>query len=343
MFDSFAYFLSSIPSFLFPVFASYKALKSADPALLTPWLMYWVVLAVFLFCESWFGFILFWIPFYGYARLVFHLYLVLPQIQGATYLYRLYVDPFLHRNELAIDNFISAAHDKARTAGLAYVSQGIDYVKHAVFNVPKEPTPPPTPAAYNYAQSLFARFTMPEARPVGATSGSSDFYGLLASAVGAAASSSVQSRDAASSTRTLIPDSVQGAERLSFIEAQRNRLSLLLTALDKEAIQLQPTRSSQHVPSSGMSSRKSEPDFEKIDKTSLGDASESYSATGERISMGKRTTSSGWRPWVFGAAAAVAGARTPAAEKRADDEGEDVGAAHARDTGRSSGFEGGHL
>lgn len=50
----------SIPTFLFPVFASYKALKTSDPALLTPWLMYWVVLACALFVESWLGFILFW-------------------------------------------------------------------------------------------------------------------------------------------------------------------------------------------------------------------------------------------------------------------------------------------
>lgn len=53
-------FFSSIPTFLFPLFASYKALKTSDPALLTPWLMYWVVLAIALFAESWLGFILVW-------------------------------------------------------------------------------------------------------------------------------------------------------------------------------------------------------------------------------------------------------------------------------------------
>jgi receptor expression-enhancing protein 1/2/3/4 len=51
---------SSIPTFVFPVFASYKALKTSDPALLTPWLMYWVVLACALLVESWVGFILVW-------------------------------------------------------------------------------------------------------------------------------------------------------------------------------------------------------------------------------------------------------------------------------------------
>jgi hypothetical protein len=51
---------SSIASFLFPIFASYKALKTSDPAQLTPWLMYWVVFSCFLLAESWVGFVLSW-------------------------------------------------------------------------------------------------------------------------------------------------------------------------------------------------------------------------------------------------------------------------------------------
>jgi uncharacterized membrane protein YhaH (DUF805 family) len=51
---------SSIASFLFPLFASYKALKTGDPAQLTPWLMYWVVLACALLVESWTDWFLVW-------------------------------------------------------------------------------------------------------------------------------------------------------------------------------------------------------------------------------------------------------------------------------------------
>lgn len=51
---------SSVASTLFPLFASYKALKTADPAELTPWLMYWVVLACVLLVESWTGWLLVW-------------------------------------------------------------------------------------------------------------------------------------------------------------------------------------------------------------------------------------------------------------------------------------------
>ncbi len=45
---------------LFPIFASYKALRTSDPAQLTPWLMYWVVLSSVLLVESWTVFILGW-------------------------------------------------------------------------------------------------------------------------------------------------------------------------------------------------------------------------------------------------------------------------------------------
>lgn len=50
----------SVASFLFPLFASYKALKTGDPSQLTPWLMYWVVLACVLLVESWTEWFLFW-------------------------------------------------------------------------------------------------------------------------------------------------------------------------------------------------------------------------------------------------------------------------------------------
>lgn len=51
---------SSVITILFPVFASYKALRSSDPSQLAPWLMYWVVLSVILLVESWTVFIIGW-------------------------------------------------------------------------------------------------------------------------------------------------------------------------------------------------------------------------------------------------------------------------------------------
>jgi len=51
---------SSVITILFPIFASYKALRSSDPSQLAPWLMYWVVLSVILLAESWTIFLIGW-------------------------------------------------------------------------------------------------------------------------------------------------------------------------------------------------------------------------------------------------------------------------------------------
>lgn len=176
---------------------------------------------------------------------------------------------------------------------------------------PPEPTPPPQPSTYSYTQSLLARFNLPAARPAsnnGGASTASDFYTLLASAVSAASSSgpATQTRDL-SNSGTLIPPNVHGAERLSFISAQRERLSFLLSALDREANTIQTRNPNLSGPTlsrnidediggrrqSVMSSRKSETDFEKID---------AESGAEEEGSHGKTQHAGGsWMPWGWGA------------------------------------------
>lgn len=294
---------------------------------------------------------LFRIPFYSWFRLFFLLYLILPQTQGARVLYQSHVHPFLYENELAIDEFISSAHDRAKAAGLTYLKQAIEFIKQNLLGFPpREPTPPATPSPYSYTQSLMARFNLPSTRPAqptntGTGNTATDFYSLLASAVSAATSReggiTSSTRDL-SNSGTLIPPSVQGEERLSFIAAQRERLSILLSALDKEANTLQssPVRA-RHVPSmhfdgsasseeepnerpkssaSGLSSRKSEGDFEKIDAESGTEAFESQK---------RRAASSGsWLPWSWGAqpaAAAAAGGTTISDPSQGEDQGKSSG------------------
>lgn len=187
---------SSIASFLFPLFASYKALKTSDPAQLTPWLMYWVVLACGLLVESWIDWFLVWyappppppahqpprhpnhppsrIPFYAYIRLLFLLYLVLPQTQGARLIYEEYIHPRLEENETAIEEFIASAHERLRSTGIAYLNRAIELLKTNVLGM--APSPPSASAAstaaatsgpqtaQSYTQSLLARFTTPSPR-----------------------------------------------------------------------------------------------------------------------------------------------------------------------------------
>ncbi|KAL2012841.1 hypothetical protein VTN00DRAFT_366 [Thermoascus crustaceus] len=247
MFGIFADLASSVITILFPVFASWKALRSSDPAQLAPWLMYWVVLSGVLLAESWTVWILGWFPFYSWIRLGFLCYLVLPQTQGARFLYEQYVDPYLEHHEREIDELIGRAHERAKAAGLQYLNQAIDLFREKVLGLPplrQEPAapPPPTgPAAY--AQSLLSRFNIPATTTGGASAPSTDLFSMLSSAVTAVTSPAggksgdTQAEALASSSSTLLPSNLADAspeEKAKFIATQRQYLEVLRSALAKE-------------------------------------------------------------------------------------------------------------
>ena len=142
---------------LFPVFASYKALRTTDPSQLTPWLMYWVVLSLFGVTESYFDFILRYLPLYAWLRLSLHIYL----ISGAPYIYTTYIHPWMSQHEQDIEQFISEAHDRARQAGMGYMKQAISW-----FKVAQDPTPTLQRAAPNRMASLFST---PDGNTIGGT------------------------------------------------------------------------------------------------------------------------------------------------------------------------------
>ncbi|KAK5692540.1 hypothetical protein LTR97_010851 [Elasticomyces elasticus] len=239
MFGFIADILTSVTSIAFPIFASYKALRTSDPANLAPWLMYWTTLSLFLLVESQLYFILYWIPFYAWMRFAVHLYLVLPGKQGSVFIYKEYIEPFLSEHEKQIDRMISEGHAKAKAAGLDVVKRGIEYVRVQMLGgQAKQPTPPQS-RDVSYATSLFDRFTMPSARDGMAAAGTSDLFGMLGKALQqstypSSTSRDDQARDLASSG-TLIPPSLSGAERDDFVNTQRDRLRTLLQAFDTEA------------------------------------------------------------------------------------------------------------
>ncbi|KAK0668446.1 TB2/DP1, HVA22 family-domain-containing protein [Cercophora samala] len=318
--------------------------------------MYWVVLACALLVESWTEWLLCWIPFYAYLRFFFLLYLVLPQTQGARYIYEEYVHPKLEENETAIEEFIASAHDRLRAAGIAYLKQAIEYLKTNILGFPPspeaasasapQPSQPQTPQSYT--QSLLAKFTLPSAR-WGSTAGQtppphtaslgSDFYSFLASAVSAAASASAAPstptphQQPPASWSSIIPPSVRGAgasARMSFIQAQRERLNIVMSALDREEqAALHDNRpgsisldGSPRSVSGGLSKSKSEQDFEKLEAES---GEEDEPRVHRRQVPERGASTGGWMPWAWGQGTNAAGGGKKEEERQ----------------GRSSGFDGG--
>lgn len=225
-------------------------------------------------------------------------------------------------------------------AGAASSGQGGYYTGYGA------PSGGQQPPAQSYTQSLLARFSLPATRwsgggEAGAASGA-DFYSFLASAVSAAANAAASSSRTAPTreSETLIPANIRGTSaRMSFIAAQRERLSYVLSALDREASQLQTesedaanrasssssdgqggpgikTRSlSGHSAgsesasgASGLSKSRSEADFEKLEAESgaeedlgtLGGTSQGGLRRRGGGAGGQEGSSGGWMSWGWG-------------------------------------------
>lgn len=95
--------------FLQPCYSTFKTLSRTPPyADLQVWCMYWAVVGAFIAIENILGFLMSWLPFYWELRTLFLLYLSLPQIQGSTYVYKTYLEPFCRINEAEFDAGIAS-------------------------------------------------------------------------------------------------------------------------------------------------------------------------------------------------------------------------------------------
>jgi receptor expression-enhancing protein 1/2/3/4 len=258
--------------------------------------MYFMMLLLLSTVENTFDFILSWVPFWSWMRFFLHLYLILPGSQGATFLYQEYVEPFLYHHEREIDDFITDAHERARSAGLAYVQQGIEWVKVNVMGfAPRQSAPQPT-AGQSYAQNFMSRFNMPAAR------GSDNLYSLVNQALsGATAMYAAGNRDGAaaelSRSAHIIPDNIRNTDdRLSYVSSQRERLQTLLQAFDQEAdnVRAQREAGSRYYDGGGLSKSRSEAEFDRIERDEIGQERPPYPVTPPALG---RRTSSGWMPW----------------------------------------------
>ncbi|KAF2191202.1 hypothetical protein K469DRAFT_720191 [Zopfia rhizophila CBS 207.26] len=328
MFSFIADGLTVALTILFPIFASYKALHTSDPALLAPWLMYFVTISLLHILENTFDFILSWVPFYAWFRLFIHLYLILPGSQGATFLYQEYIDPFLYHHEREIDDFITDTHERARSAGLAYFQQGVEWVKVNVLGfAPRQPSPPPSRGA-SYAQTFMSRFNMPSAR------GDKDLYGLVTQALSGASALYSGNRDAQaeelSRSSTLIPDNIRNNDdRLSYLATQRERLATLIQAFDREQETLTTQREGgSRYYEGGLSKSRSETEFDRIERDEIGQERPPYPVTPPAVD--RRTSQGGWMPWNWQRGVPRPAEQDPLA----------YGTDHAqRDQGRSTGFD----
>ena len=115
----------------YPCFMSFLALESKGADDDKQWLTYWVVFGIFNIIDQFAGFILTFIPFYFFLKLIFLVWLFHPISNGATTVYNAYILPNMKQYEKHIQAIEKGAADMADAAKskVEGVVGGDDYKK----------------------------------------------------------------------------------------------------------------------------------------------------------------------------------------------------------------------
>ena len=100
----------------YPCFMSFLALESEGVDDDKQWLTYWVVFGLFNILDHFAGFILTFIPFYYFLKLIFMVWLFHPATTGATVIYNVYILPNMKQYEKHIIAGEKALSDAANRA-----------------------------------------------------------------------------------------------------------------------------------------------------------------------------------------------------------------------------------
>ncbi|ODN78538.1 hypothetical protein L202_04157 [Cryptococcus amylolentus CBS 6039] len=109
----------NVCSYLYPAYASYKALsqhpESSPEAMaqVERWLMYWAVVGTWTAVEAVIGWTFTWLPLYSFFKTLIFLALSLPQSEASSYVYRAHLAPLFNDHERDIDHFLASLRGRA--------------------------------------------------------------------------------------------------------------------------------------------------------------------------------------------------------------------------------------
>lgn len=103
-------FIVALLGFLYPAYASVKAIESSDKDDDTQWLTYWVVYSAFSIAEFFSDVFLSWFPLYFLFKCMFLCWCMAPfSWNGSEFLYRRFIAPFVKEHEKEAEQFLADA------------------------------------------------------------------------------------------------------------------------------------------------------------------------------------------------------------------------------------------
>lgn len=89
------YFDSDLVGYLYPVYASIKAIETDEKDDDTQWLTYWLLFATIKIFEGVAAPLIVFIPFYHVGKVLFLVYAYYPSTKGATVVYNTFFKPYV--------------------------------------------------------------------------------------------------------------------------------------------------------------------------------------------------------------------------------------------------------
>ncbi|KAI9248097.1 TB2/DP1, HVA22 family-domain-containing protein [Sporodiniella umbellata] len=107
----------------YPCFITFKAIRLEKATDYVSLLTFWVVSVLFLSVEYFADFFLFWLPFYTEFKLLFLIWLILPQTQGTAVFYSKYVEPFFEHHQSGIEHTLIRFQQSLKTMVFSWLQR----------------------------------------------------------------------------------------------------------------------------------------------------------------------------------------------------------------------------
>lgn len=118
-----------VVGFVYPAYASYKALESKTPESSAQWLTYWCVFSIFTVVEFFADLLISTVPLYYLAKLLFVVWLMAPRTKGATTLYVRFIMPVIKKHEESIDNALAQGYKKSENTFIDLKRRGLAFLR----------------------------------------------------------------------------------------------------------------------------------------------------------------------------------------------------------------------